>query len=89
MKIKFDEKEFEIYGIQYEFDENNVPIDIVICATQETLEEIQHHCYVGCNMQEVNICHNSWSRNFHHCWEGLFARLESFEIVGARQAYIY
>lgn len=55
MKIKFnDGREYDVFSVTHQMDENDVPIDIVIYGTKENLEQIAKHASIGVNIQECD-----------------------------------
>ena len=54
MKIKFnDGREYDVFSVTHQMDENDVPIDIVIYGTKENLEQIAKYASIGVNIQNV------------------------------------
>lgn len=88
MKIKFnDDREYEVFSVTHQMDENNEPIDIVIYSTEEILEQIAEYASVGVNIQECNwdnvFQSGVWEHYSDHVCEALYARLEPFTIIHA------
>lgn len=75
-------KTFEVNKIQYELDENDVPIDIAICADKDTLEEIEYYSSIGCNIRELDIVEQAILKCTH---EALYARLSPFTVTKANR----
>ena len=51
MKIKFnDGREYDVFSVTHQMDENDVPIDIVIYSTKEVLEQIAEYASIGVNI---------------------------------------
>ena len=88
MKIKFnDGREYDVFSVTHQMDENDVPIDIVIYGTEENLEQIAECASVGVNIQECNwdnvFQSGVWEHYSDHVCEALYARLEPFTIIHA------
>ena len=88
MKIKFnDGREYEVFSVTHQMDENDVPIDIVIYGTEENLEQIAEYASIGVNIQECdwdNVFQSGvWKHYSDHVCEALYARLEPFTIIHA------
>ena len=88
MKIKFnDGREYEVFSVIYQMDENDVPIDIVIYGTKEVLEQVAEYASIGVNIQECNwdnvFQSGVWEHYSDHVCEALYARLEAFTIIHA------
>ena len=88
MKIKFnDGREYEVFSVTHQMDENDVPVDIVIYGTREVLEQIAECASVGVNIQECswdNVLQSGvWEHYSDHVCEALYARLEPFTIIHA------
>lgn len=81
LKIVFNENQYEINNIRWEYDENNTPVDIVIYADEETLESISKFANIGWNIRKcdpvIDTINDAISSS--HC--GLFARLKEFIVI--------
>lgn len=76
MKIKFnDGREYDVFSVTHQMDENDVPIDIVIYGTKEVLEQIAEYASIGVNIQECD-----WVSDMPNA---LYARLQPFTIIEA------
>lgn len=71
---------FPINSIQYELDSNDYPVDIVIRANKDTLEEIASYACLGYNIRELNEVEQDRYECSH---EALYARLQPFTISRA------
>lgn len=85
MKIKFnDGREYDVFSVTYQMDENDVPIDIVIYGTKENLEQIAEHASIGVNIQECDWVSANQSGMWMHyadpVYNALYARLEPFTV---------
>ena len=85
MKIKFnDGREYDVFSVTYQMDENDVPIDIVIYGTKENLEQIAEYASIGVNIQECDwVSANQsgmWMHYADHVYKALYARLEPFTV---------
>ena len=79
--------EFPITSIQYEIDDNNIPVDIVISGTKEVLESIGEFAILGNNIRALDD-NDSYDivlilKGATH--EGLYARLPEFTVLGAKK----
>ena len=88
MKIKFnDGREYDVFSVTHQMDENNVPIDIIIYGTKEVLEQIASYAYIGVNIQECDwsssIQSGMWRHYADHVCEALYARLKPFTVIEA------
>lgn len=76
MKIKFnDGREYEVFSVAYQLDENGIPVDIVIYGTKEVLEQIAEYASIGVNIQECD-----WVSDMPNA---LYARLQPFTVIEA------
>lgn len=90
MKIKFnDGREYDVFSVTHQMDENDVPIDIVIYGTKEVLEQIAEYASIGVNIQECDWAdtlevgvYKHYVDNVHRA---LYARLQSFCIKFAEK----
>ena len=85
MKIKFnDGREYDVFSVTHQMDENDVPIDIVIYGTKENLEQIAEHASIGVNIQECNwndvLQSGVWKHYSDPVCKALYARLEPFTV---------
>ena len=85
MKIKFnDGREYEVFSVTYQLDENGIPVDIVIYGTKENLEQIAEYASIGVNIQECDwISANQsgmWMHYVDRVCKALYARLEPFTV---------
>ena len=88
MKIKFnDGREYEVFSVTYQLDENGIPVDIIIYGTKEVLEQIASYAYIGVNIQECDwsssIQSGMWRHYADHVCEALYARLKPFTVIEA------
>ena len=88
MKIKFnDGREYKVFSVTYQMDENNVAIDIIIYGTKEVLEQIAEYASIGVNIQECNwesaLQSGMWTHYADHVCVALYARLQSFTVIDA------
>lgn len=88
MKIKFnDGREYDVFSVTHQMDENNVPIDIVIYGTKEVLEQIAEYASIGVNIQECDwdraMQSDMWMYYADHVCEALYARLQPFTVIEA------
>lgn len=78
MKIVFENGyNYSINAIEFERDEEGAPIDIIIAADEETLNNLILMSMIGCNIREMNVADKFYGRASHI---GLYARLCPFEI---------
>lgn len=85
MKIKFnDGREYDVFSVTHQMDENDVPIDIIIYGTKEILEQIAEYTSVGVNIQECDwvsaMQSGMWMHCVDHVYEALYVRLEPFTV---------
>lgn len=85
MKIKFnDGREYDVFSVTHQMDENDVPIDIVIYGTREVLEQIAEHSSIGVNIQECDwvstLQLGLWKYYAGPLCGALYARLEPFTV---------
>lgn len=85
MKIRFnDDREYDVFSVTHQIDENGIPIDIVIYGTRENLEQIAEYASVEVNIQECDwvraMQSGMWMHYADHVCEGLYARLEPFTV---------
>ena len=88
MKIKFnDGREYEVFSVTYQLDENNIPVDIVIYGTKEALEQIAEYASIGVNIQECDwvsaMQSGMWMYYADHVCNALYARLQPFTVIEA------
>lgn len=82
-------EEFPIVCIKYQLDENGIPVDIVIAATEEVLEHISVFASIGYNIRELDTA--PWSKDDlmliikGATHEALYARLNHFNVVEASE----
>lgn len=86
MKIKFnDGREYDVFSVTYQMDENDIPIDIVIYGTKEVLEQIAEYASIGVNIQEYDWVSDMqlgmWMHYADHVFNALYARLQPFTII--------
>ena len=85
MKIKFnDGMEYEVFSVDYQLDENGIPVDIVIYGTKENLEQIAEHASIGVNIQECDwvsaLQSGVWKHYSDPVYKALYARVEPFTV---------
>lgn len=88
MKIKFnDGREYNVFSVTHQMDENDVPIDIVIYGTKEVLEQIAEYAFIGVNIQECDwdmaMQSGMWMHYADHVHNALYARLQPFTVIDA------
>ena len=88
MKIKFnDGREYKVFSVTYQMDENNVAIDIIIYGTKEVLEQIAEYASIGVNIQECDwdsaMQSDMWMYYADHVYNALYARLQPFTVIEA------
>ena len=95
MKIKFnDGREYDVFSVTHQMDENDVPIDIVIYGTKENLEQIAKYASSGVNIQEcdwVSIMQSGLWMHYadyicnvlYDICTALYARLQPFTVIEA------
>ena len=78
MKIVFNNGyNYDINAIEFEKDEKGNPIDIIIAANEQTLENLYTMAMIGCNIRKME----PWDKFFGKApYIGLYARLCPFEI---------
>ena len=85
MKIKFnDGREYEVFSVTYQLDENGIPVDIIIYGAKEVLEQIAEYASIGVNIQECSwdraMQSGMWMHYADPVYEALYARLEPFTV---------
>ena len=88
MKIRFnDGMEYEVFSVDYQLDENGIPVDIVIYGTKEVLEQIAEYASIGVNIQECDwvsaLQSDMWLHYSDHVCNALYARLQPFTVIEA------
>ena len=88
MKIKFnDGREYDVFSVTHQMDENDVPIDIVIYGTKKVLEQIAEYASIGVNIQECDweraMQSGMWMHYADHVCDALYARLQPFTVIEA------
>ena len=95
MKIKFnDGREYDVFSVTHQMDENDVPIDIVIYGTRKVLEQIAEYASIGVNIQECDWVSIMQSGLWMHYADyicnvlydiciALYARLQPFTVIEA------
>ena len=79
MKIIFENGyTYNINAIKFEMDEEERPIDIIIAADKQTLEDLSIMAMIGSNIREMEPCDKFFEKASHI---GLYARLYPFEVV--------
>ena len=79
MKIVFENGyNYDINAIEFEKDEEGKPIDIIIAANEQTLENLSIMTMMGCNIREMEPWDKFFGKASHI---GLYARLYSFKIL--------
>ena len=78
MKIIFENGyTYDINAIEFEMDNGN-PINIIIAADEQTLENLSIMAMLGCNIREMEPWDKFFGKASHI---GLYARLYSFKVV--------
>ena len=78
MKIIFENGyTYDINAIEFEMDNGN-PIDIIIAADEQTLEDLSIMAMIGSNIREMEPCDKFFGKASHI---GLYARLYPFKVV--------
>lgn len=76
MKIRFnDGREYDVFSVTYQLDENGIPVDIIIYGAKEVLEQIAEYASIGVNIQECD-----WVSDMPNA---LYARLQPFTVIEA------
>ena len=88
MKIKFnDGREYEVFSVTYQLDENGIPVDIIIYGTKEVLEQIAEYASISVNIQECDwvsaMQSDMWMYYADHVCNALYARLQPFTVIEA------
>lgn len=84
MKIIFQNGyAYNINAIEFEKDEEGNPIDIIIAADEQTLENLTTMAMIGCNIREMNVEDKFYGRASHI---GLYARLCPFEVFSDEES---
>ena len=88
MKIKFnDGREYEVFSVTYQLDENGIPVDIIIYGAKEVLEQIAEYASIGVNIQECDwvsaMQSDMWMHYADHVHNALYARLQPFTVIEA------
>ena len=82
MILKIKNREFNIVGLDCEYDEYGYPVDIVIHSNnKDDLDEIAEYAYYGYNIKENDGDVGPW-HNTRVKYSALYARLDDFKIVG-------
>ena len=82
VKIVFNEDQYEINKIQWECNENNTPVDIVIYANFDTIEDLaRKHCLIGYNSEFVDEMEALQKQIPVNSWVALFGRLDPFTVI--------
>ena len=77
MKIIFENGyTYDINAIEFEMYNGN-PIDIIIAADEQTLNDLILMSMIGCNIREMNVEDKFYGRASHI---GLYARLFPFDV---------
>lgn len=78
MKIIFENGyTYNINAIEFEMYNGN-PIDIIIAANEQTLEDLSIMAMIGSNIREMEPCDKFFGKASHI---GLYARLYPFKVV--------
>ena len=78
MKIIFENGyTYDINAIEFEIDEEERPVDIIIAADEQTLEDLSIMAMIGSNIREMEPGDKFFGKASHI---GLYARLYPFEI---------
>ena len=85
MKIKFnDGREYEVFSVTYQLDENGIPVDIIIYGAKEVLEQIAEYASISVNIQECDwvsaMQSGMWTHYADHVCEALYARLKPLTV---------
>ena len=78
-------EEFPIVSIKYQLDENGMPVDIIIAGTEEVLEHIAEFASIGWNMKELDWGSNFILKDKGATHEALYARLQHFNVLEAKE----
>jgi len=82
-------EEFPIVSIKYQLDEEGIPVDITIGATEDVLEHISEFAQIGYNIRHLIVDgfltgdEELILKGASH--EALYARLNHFNVVEARE----
>ena len=68
---------YNINAIEFEMYNGN-PIDIIIAADEQTLENLSMMAMIGCNIREMGPWDKSFGKASHI---GLYARLYPFKVL--------
>lgn len=79
MKIIFENGyTYDINAIEFEMDEEERPVDIIIAADEQILNDITIMSMIGCNIREMNPEDKLFKKASHI---GLYARLYPFKVI--------
>ena len=79
MKIIFENGyTYDINAIEFEMDEEERPVDIIIAADEQTLDNLSIMAMIGSNIREMEPYDKFFGKASHI---GLYARLYSFKII--------
>ena len=79
MKIIFENGyTYNINAIEFEMDEEERPVDIIIAADEQTLENLSIMTMIGSNIREMEPWDKFFGKASHI---GLYARLYPFKVV--------
>ena len=78
MKIIFENGyTYDINAIEFEMDGEERPVDIIIAADEQTLNDLILMSMIGYNIREMNVEDKFYGRASHI---GLYARLFPFDV---------
>ena len=79
MKIIFENGyTYNINAIEFKMDEEERPVDIIIAADEQTLENLSIMAMLGCNIREMEPWDKFFGKASHI---GLYARLYPFKVI--------
>lgn len=83
MKIVFENGyNYTINAIEFEKDEEGNPVDIIIAADEQTLNDLILMSMIGCNIREMSVADKFYGRASHI---GLYARLFPFDVFSDKE----
>ena len=79
MKIIFENGyTYDISAIEFEMDKEERPVDIIIAADEQTLEDLSIMAMIGSNIREMEPCDKFFGKASHM---DLYARLYPFKVI--------